>query len=357
MNDKNFRRTGCPPPAMRGHLLAACLLALLTHVPHEARAQDGKLTIGNLLSGLKRAVDKPQVAPAPAAETAASQAGKPGSDDALPAYTKLIQELAARNELPEHEWRRTYLIDRPTVQAYTTTSIPGMYSLRMVRPDDPKEAEQWARNMGLLFEWQPMVFFPSDGSGFYVRKTQFGKGSADWIVYDKNRGGFKYGEDSRPYIQQMLTNMDTTGLPAVGKGKPTFILYTSPSCPYSLKVEPLLEKSGMSYRVFPTMAINPGDDLPEVHRIFCADDKLGAWKKALTRKSSGSRERTRDGNWWCSPTTMPVFTLRDLDFVFGQGYSTPSFYFADGSVISGADQMDAVKKKSQEMQARNLYFK
>lgn len=340
----------------------ACALLAAAGAAHAAGAQDGKFTLNNLLGGLKSALSKTEAStqtstPAPAPDAKTGNAAAQDSDAALSNYTKLIQELEARNELPEHQWQHTYLLDRPTIQAYTTSSIPGMYSLRNVRPDDPAEAQRWAKNMGILFEWQPIVLFSADGNMFYAHKDNFGKGSASWIVYDKNAGGFKTGEATRPYIQDMLVKMDTTGLPLVGKAKPTFILYTSPSCPYSLRVEPLLEKSGMSYRIFPTFTINPRGDMPEVHRIFCSDDKIGTWKKALARKSPEmSTAQNRDGSWWCSPTIMPVLTLRDLDFIFGQGYPTPSYYFPDGTVITGADKLQAVRAKSKEMEAKNLYF-
>lgn len=329
---------------------AALLLASIS-LPAPAAAQEAKVTLGGLFKGLKEAVAPKQAAPAPPAVPLVGMAG------AVPAYTTLIEELAARGDLPAHQWGTTYLIDRQHVQEYTPTSIAGMYSLRNVRPDDPEEAKRWAGAHGMLFEWQPIVLFPADGSGFFVRTGNFDKGASGWIVYDKHKGGYKKGEAAQPYIQQMLTAMDVTGLPLAGSGRPTFILYTSPSCPYSLKIEPQLARSGLSYRVFPTYTINPGADFAAAHRIFCAPDRMAAWKDELRKSAKGPQVPAKDGSWWCSPTIMPVLPLRDLDFVFGQGHGTPSYYFADGTVMTGIDKIDAVKAKARDMAAKGLYFK
>lgn len=349
------------PSRVAIHRLATASLMVAAVLPAFSQAQEATFTLGGLLKGLKDSVSAPQVAApvqaAPGPDAAAGSAPLTGSAAAVPQYTRLIQELAARGDLPAHQWGTTYLLDRKHVMEYTPTSIPGMYSLRHVRPDDPEEAEKWAKANFMIFEWQPIVFFTADGSGFFVRKENAEKGSSAWIVYDKNAGGYKTGEAARPYIQQMLTTMDVTGLPQVGTARPTFILYSSPSCPFSLKIEPQLAKSGMSYRVFPTYTVNPGVDFPDVHRIFCAKDKLAAWKDALRRNAKGPPARDRTGSWWCSPTIMPVLPLRDLDFIFGQGYGTPSYYFADGTVITGVDKIEAIKAKSREMAAQGLFFK
>lgn len=332
---------------------------------------------------LKRAVAALAIAllaaPLLAAEKAGGQA--PAAQDpeqvafqaALQGYMGTIAELTASRRLAPHQDKLSYLLQRPGWEAYTESAVSGMYALRKVRPQDEAEVRKWLDAGGMLFEYHPIVLFPASGRGFIVRREHFAPTLHGVIVYDRDKdkdrqglSGYFTGEEARPYVQAMLTTMDTTPLPAVGKQRPTFILYTSPSCTYSEKVEPLLEKSGLSFRIFPTYTINPRADFAETHRIFCSSDKLASFKSALAARARERAEFKRTGkaappknddDWFCPRNIMPNVLVHDLGFVFGEGYPTPSYYFADGSVISGADKLAAVIAKSKEMDAKGLYFK
>ncbi|MGE5471833.1 MAG: hypothetical protein ACM3X0_13615 [Bacteroidota bacterium] len=267
-------------------------------------------------------------------------------------YNDLVGGLAKRKMLIDHEWNM-YVPGDKGFQSFTDSSIDGMAALRNMLPEDLERKQAFLKSSGLLFQWKPVVLFMKDGSGFFVRKDHFAKGPDPWAVYDAKLGIYRMGADAQPYIQKMLAAMDTTALPKTGADKPTFILYTSPSCPYSAKVEPLLEKSFLNYRTFPTYTINPGQDIPYVHKIFCSKNP----RSTLTSILKTARPLPKLEFKECDPNIMPVYTLGDLDMIFGEGYPTPSYYFADGTVISGADKVDLVKKKSKEMADMGLFFK
>jgi hypothetical protein len=376
--NKNLSKNACKNMSKKQIQSMARLIALsawfaLPWMASSTAHAAGQVTIKGLFDGARKALAGPAAespvvgstaAPAPA-NAAVQDEEQAAFQRALQAYTVTVKDLAAKNDLPVHQWNQTYLRTRTDVQAYTETSIDGMYALRNVRPTEENEALVWAKSGGILFEYQPIVIFPASGSGFLARKDNSSPGPQAWIVYDKAKG-YLSGENARPYIQAMLTTMDTRPLPGVGEGRRTFILYTSPSCPYSGKIQPALEKSGMSFRIFPTYTINPGEDYAGVHQIFCASNKTVAFKEALAERGRRQAEFKRTGkmkplvkpdNWFCRRDIMPNVLLRDIDFIFGQGYPTPSFYFADGTVIAGADKLDAVRAKSKEMEAKGLYFK
>jgi len=339
------------PKLGRWYGLTLLTLMLATQGGAALAQEPAKVTLGGLLGNL---LGKP----APAVPATGAPAPDSQQDDpAIANYTRLINELAQSQQLPTHEYGTRYLKSR-IVEAYTNSSVAGMVALRNVRPNDDAEFERWLKAGGIIFEWRPLVLFTPDGNGFFVRKSHFGETADDWIVYDKNKGGFKNGEAARPYIQQMLTQMDVKRLPQVGTARPTFILYTSPSCPHSAKIDPVLQASGMSYRVFPTYTINPGADYRAAHEIFCAPDPLKRWREELRKASTARRPDTQGfaGFEECSPAVMPSVALADLDMIFGQGHSTPSYYFADGTVISGADKLAQVKAKSKQMAERGLFF-
>lgn len=267
-------------------------------------------------------------------------------------YTDLLTKLISKNMLIEHEWNM-YVPGDKGFQDLTGSSIKGMAALRNMLPENIEGQKAFMKASGLLFRWKPIVLFMEDGSGFFVRKDHFAKGADPWAIYDAKRGKYMMGADAQPYVQKMLAAMDTTGLPKSGAGKPTFILYTSPSCRFSAKVEPLLERSSLSYRIFPTYTINPGEDIPYVHKIFCSKNPRGTLTSLLKAAKPLPKLEYKE----CDPNIMPVYTLGDLDMIFGEGYSTPSYYFADGSVISGADKIELVKAKSKEMADKGLFFR
>lgn len=260
-------------------------------------------------------------------------------------YRKVVEGLAQRGDLRKKDF--PYLPDTrfPYIE-FTDSSMPDIYALRML----PDESLIKKDPMNVLMFWQTLILFPKGGAGFIGNDGSGNKKPPQsWVAYDSSSASYKTGEDARPFVQQMLQIMDTSKLPKVGSGKTAFLYHASVECPFCVKIEDQLRNSGISYRISPTaLSPNPGEHY--VHRIYCSSDPLAEWTKFLRQK-----EKPKIKNWFCEPTIRPVYTIKDLELIFGIP-GTPAFFFADGTTIFGSDKLPQVFQKAREMESRGVVF-
>lgn len=109
------------------------------------------------------------------------------------------------------------------------------------------------------------------------------------------------------------------------------IVYSTPQCPYSQKMEAYLNKHGISYFVAPTSLNNEGVKWAE--KIFCSKNKARAWLNAMTQQLDG------DGGY-CGK--LPYQAAEDMAYMLmpdgNHRPGVPAVFFADGSSVSGWDQ-------------------
>lgn len=272
---------------------------------------------------------------------------------AVDAYVGVINGLQAQGALPKNEWG-SYTKTTDVDEAWTVSAVPGLFAFRHIAPNMdryPKEFESWVKNKGFFFEGRTISLFLPNGAGFISRTGAFDKNPGALIAYDKDKG-VRRGADVIPYLAQILPRLHVEDLPKIGNQKPTFIFVTSPSCPYSLAVDPVLVNSGMSYRVYPTFGVNPWKDFPYVNKIFCSNDRLAEWRKQLATRPLPDLPVTSNQ---CEQSAAN-YARADLDLLMGEGNATPSFYFADGTIITGANQLELVRQKSKEMERKGVFF-
>ncbi|GGX36417.1 thioredoxin fold domain-containing protein [Undibacterium squillarum] len=273
---------------------------------------------------------------------------------AVDGYTALVTNLQANNNLPQIEWS-SYVKTTDVDEAWTVSAIPGLFAFRHIAPNmdkNPAEFEKWMKNKGYLFESRAIVLFLPNGAGFITRTGMYKKNPDALIVYDKDKG-YRNGADALPYLAQILPHMHLDDLPKVGNKKPTFVLISSPSCPYSAALDPKLVESGLSFRVNVTFGVNPMKDYPYVNRVYCAKDKVAEWRKQVATKPLPDIKMF---DAQCDRQELARYETADLNLLTGENLPTPSFVFADGTILSGADKLEQVKQKSQEMERKKLFF-
>jgi hypothetical protein len=112
-------------------------------------------------------------------------------------------------------------------------------------------------------------------------------------------------------------------------------------------------ESGLSFRVNVTFGVNPMKDYPYVNRVYCAKDKVAEWRKQVATKPLPDIKMF---DAQCDRQELARYETADLNLLTGENLPTPSFVFADGTILSGADKLEQVKQKSQEMERKKLFF-
>ena len=274
----------------------------------------------------------------------------PGLISSADQYNKLIEQLNQQGKLRPNEINVHTAGQDPDLLSYTNSAFLGMYALRFRENTKPAKIED------LLAFHNSLVIFLKDGQGFFEVKSMKGSDRPDaWQIYDTRKGTYLDGAAAQPYVQQMLKMLDTGGLPLVGKSRPRCIYFAGISCPYCAKLEDTILKSGLNYRIAPTELINPRIDIPYLNKIFCANDKVAAFSKYV--KMNDKPNLMNNSDWICPMEQMPTYTLKEINLVFGNN-PTPSFYFPDGSIMSGINDKNIARlvEKSKEMESKGLYF-
>jgi hypothetical protein len=265
-------------------------------------------------------------------------------------YNKLIEQLNQQGKLRPNESNAHTVGQFPDLLSYTNSAFLGMYALRI------RDNAEHPKLEDVLAFHNSLVIFLKDGQGFFEVKSMKGSDRPNaWQIYDTRKGTYLDGAAAQPYVQQMLKMLDTGGLPMVGESRPRFIYFAGISCPYCAKLEDSLLKKGLSYRIAPTELINPRIDILYLNKIFCANDKQAAFSKYV--KMNDKPNLMNNTDWICPMEQMPTYTLKEINLVFGSN-PTPSFYFPDGSILSGINDknIDRLIAKSNEMESKGLYF-
>lgn len=126
------------------------------------------------------------------------------------------------------------------------------------------------------------------------------------------------------------------------------IVYSSPQCPYSQKMEAFLTKEKISYYIAPT-SLN-SDGIRWAESLFCAKNPRQAWHSAMTEHLEG------DGGH-CS--SFPYQSAEDMAYIFmvdGQHRpGVPAMIFADGTAVSGWDDKRASTLR--QKMSEGIFFK
>ncbi|WP_028224087.1 thioredoxin fold domain-containing protein [Paraburkholderia ferrariae] len=253
------------------------------------------------------------------------------------ARAEIPPDVQARYEAVANRFANPAGMKAQPDQDYDTSAYPGVYELRLTgRSGAP------APLVGM-----PEMLFDSDAKWILIFKAPNQTSSRNfvdhWLVGDTtNWKGWQPVSLQDPISQQMLRTIPIDKLMHQGTGAPVFIYYAAPDCPYCKKDQAAMEQSPFSFAIMP-VTLNPAS-MPYVAHLACEDDPLAAWNR-LMRTGQGSTQpcpRFDVKTWW------------DIRQLFFPNALTPSFLFADGTVIQG--DVNAAMRKAADMQARGMVF-
>jgi glutaredoxin len=256
---------------------------------------------------------------------------------ALDVHAEIPTDVQARFEAVANRFAHPDKIKPAADEDYDQTAFPGIYAIRLSgRGDAP------APLVGM-----PMMMFDSDAKwllSFDPTTTGNSRNYVDqWRVGDSAHWqGWQPTTLQSTLNQQLLRTFPVDRLIRQGNEAPVFIYYAAPDCPYCKKDQAAMERSPFSFAIMP-LALNPAS-MPYVEALSCSNDPLAAWN-ALMRSGKGSKApcaRFDRNTWW------------DITRLFFPHALTPSFLFADGTVIQG--NVDAAMQKAADMKARGLVF-
>lgn len=253
------------------------------------------------------------------------------------ARAEIPPDVQARFEAVANRFAHPEAMKAAADQDYDMSAFPGVYEIRLNgRGGAP------APLVGM-----PEMLFDSDAKWILIftppNETNSRNYVDHWRVADTTHWqGWQKVSLQDSLSQQMLRTFPVDKLMHQGTEAPVFVYYAAPDCPYCKKDQAAMEKSPFSFAVMP-VTLNP-TSMPFVAHLACEDDPLAGWNR-LMRTGQGSPqpcERFDVKTWW------------DIRQLFFPNALTPSFLFADGTVIQG--DVDAAMRKAADMKARGIVF-
>ncbi|WP_322009410.1 thioredoxin fold domain-containing protein [Paraburkholderia sp. J12] len=256
---------------------------------------------------------------------------------ACSADAEIPPDVQARYEAVANRFAHPDAMKAAPDQDYDTSAFPGVYELRLTgRGGAP------APLVGM-----PEMLFDSDAKWILIftppNQTNSRNFADHWLVGDTTHWtGWQKVSLQDPISQQMLRTFPVDKLMHQGSGAPVFVYYAAPDCPYCKKDQAAMEKSSFSFAIMP-VTLNPAS-MPFVAHLACEDDPLASWNRLMRSGQGGSQpcDRFDVKTWW------------DIRQLFFPNALTPSFLFADGTVIQG--DVNAAMRKAADMKARGMVF-